>query len=945
MRLWFNPAPIRALFCLGAFVSLLGFSIASQSMVYTPGKFGVSPTGAATYTVQLAVPPGTAGMVPTLGLVYNSQGGNGLLGMGWSLSGLSAVTRCPETVAQDGVKGGINFDANDRFCLDGQRLIAVSGISGGAIGTYGADGTEYRTEKDSFSRIISHGIAGSGPAWFEVHTKAGLTMEYGNTASSQVLAQGKTSARVWALDKVTDTAGNYMTVAYQNNDTTTGDYYPLEIDYTGNAGLNQNPYNAVKFIYATRPDVTPRYLAGSLIQNTQRLMDVMTYAQGALVKDYKLTYDQSPATQRSRLTSLQECDATTTNCLQPTVIGWQSAGGNANPDTAWGLRTASYNTNALGFQMADVNGDGLPDVIYDACDSVTCGRVHVLLNTGKGTFAADQVWGTRVADINTNAGGFQMVDLNGDGMADYVYDDVGGNSHVMLSNGSSLGADTIWGTRTESFNPNAGGMQFADVNGDGRPDLVYDSSTDGSYVRVLLNVNGTGFGTDTAWGLRTASYNTNAPRFRMADVNGDGLPDLTYDACDSVTCGRVHVLLNTGKGTFAADQAWGTRVADINTNAGGFQMLDLNGDGMADYVYDDVGGNSRVMLSNGSSLGADTIWGTRTESFNTNGGGMQFADVNGDGRPDLIYDSSTDGSYVRVLVNVNGTGFGTDTAWGLRTASYNLNGLGFKMSDINGDGIADLIYDSSDNGSYIRVLTSSAINDGVSLSVTNGLGSVTSVVYKPLTDGSVYTKGSGAVYPQMDFQGPLYVVSSVSTSDGVGGSYAVNYSYGGARIDLSGRGFLGFATSGTTDPQSGISTTTSYLQNFPCTGLVSASQKLYGSEVLNTVANSYMFGPTGTALSGSTGTTCSSGSVPASGSPPQSMALVNSVESSFELNGGALVTTVTTNSAYDGYGNPTSIAVSTGDGYSKTTANTYLNDTTNWFLGRLTRSTVTSTTP
>src|ERR1051325_5647321 len=85
----------------------------------TPGSFRVSESGAATYTIPIQVPPGVAGMQPQLALTYNSQAGNGLLGMGWSLSGLSAITRCPRTVAQDGVKGGINYDWEDRSRPDG----------------------------------------------------------------------------------------------------------------------------------------------------------------------------------------------------------------------------------------------------------------------------------------------------------------------------------------------------------------------------------------------------------------------------------------------------------------------------------------------------------------------------------------------------------------------------------------------------------------------------------------------------------------------------------------------------------------------------------------------------------------------------------------------------------------------------------------------------------
>jgi hypothetical protein len=65
-----------------------------------------------------------------LSLDYNSQGNNGIVGVGWSLSGLLSIGHCPQTFAQDSVRGGINFDSNDRFCLDGQRLVAISGTYG-----------------------------------------------------------------------------------------------------------------------------------------------------------------------------------------------------------------------------------------------------------------------------------------------------------------------------------------------------------------------------------------------------------------------------------------------------------------------------------------------------------------------------------------------------------------------------------------------------------------------------------------------------------------------------------------------------------------------------------------------------------------------------------------------------------------------------------------------
>lgn len=89
---------------------------------FTLGEFSVTQQGASSYSVPLSVSPGTAGMQPTLSFNYNSNSGNSAMGLGWNLSGLSQITRCPATIAQDGFYDPVDYDDNDRFCLDGQRL-------------------------------------------------------------------------------------------------------------------------------------------------------------------------------------------------------------------------------------------------------------------------------------------------------------------------------------------------------------------------------------------------------------------------------------------------------------------------------------------------------------------------------------------------------------------------------------------------------------------------------------------------------------------------------------------------------------------------------------------------------------------------------------------------------------------------------------------------------
>ncbi len=259
--------------------------------------------------------------------------------------------------------GSVNFDSNDRFCIGGERLVLKSG-------TYGTNGSEYRTEIDSYAKIVAHGTAGSGPASFEIHTKAGQVIELGGGSNSRALpvkADGTgtmTTARAWAVDKITDTKGNYLTVIY-NNDTTNGQIYPTEVDYTGNAGLT--PYNSVKLFYTTRTDITPTYQAGALMQTTVLLNDIKTYTGTSLVLDYKLAYTPaSSAATHDELTSITQCDGGgTQKCLAPITFGWQGSKDTitydvvANHTAEWSeiVGLAGANTISAG----DFNGDGLTD--------------------------------------------------------------------------------------------------------------------------------------------------------------------------------------------------------------------------------------------------------------------------------------------------------------------------------------------------------------------------------------------------------------------------------------------------------------------------------------------------------------------------------------------------------------------------------------------------------
>jgi hypothetical protein len=206
--------------------------------------------------------------------------------------------------------------------------------------------------------------------------------------------------------------------------------------------------------------------------------------------------------------------------------------------------------------------------------------------------------------------------------------------------------------------------------------------------------------------------------------------------------------------------------------------------------------------------------------------------------------------------------------------------------------------------------------------VSNGLTS-TSISYAPLTNTAVYSKYTNASYPVQDINSPIYVVSRVDAPNGLGGTYAATYTYGGGKLDLTGRGFLGFRWMIATDLQTGIKQETDYRLDYPFIGLVDSVTKWLPSvTTLSYSANTYAC-------------PCST---------PAQVFLTQTVNYSFDLDGTA-VPYVTTTYQYDMLSNATQVVVSTSDGFSKTTTNTYTNDTTNWVLGRLTSSIVTSVAP
>ncbi|HKJ81050.1 MAG TPA: SpvB/TcaC N-terminal domain-containing protein, partial [Ignavibacteriaceae bacterium] len=173
----------------------------SLSVVGTSAmQTSVNQMGAANINVPIFTPPGTNGMSPSISITYNSQSGNGILGYGWHINGLSDISRTGKSMMNDNEVTGVTFSLADRFILDGERLVLDNG-------TYGADNSVYFQEMNPFSKIIAHGATGYGPMYFTEETKGGITNEYGNSSNSKLIPVALTSTYSWLINKTEDKNG------------------------------------------------------------------------------------------------------------------------------------------------------------------------------------------------------------------------------------------------------------------------------------------------------------------------------------------------------------------------------------------------------------------------------------------------------------------------------------------------------------------------------------------------------------------------------------------------------------------------------------------------------------------------------------------------------------------------------------------------------------------
>jgi RHS repeat-associated protein len=572
--------------------------------------------GAAGYQVPIVVPPGRNGLQPNLALIYGSSQRNGIIGVGWRLE-LGAIQRATRL--------GLCYSCSDFVVLTGGESIELSQRSGSL---YGAK------IEGEFTQYHNNGSAG----WRAV-TREGISYSYGTTTASRMA----TSAGIfkWLLDRVEDSNGNFMTITYFR-DTSGGQLYPERIDYTDSSSGPAGPAHWIQFVRQARSDTIVDCTSGAVIKTAYRISAIKAYsdAQPSIaVREYRITYGQSPGSGRSRINRISIIGADGQSQLPPIDFDYsQGTDGRFEAPVAIGL---GY-TAGLKYHYLDINADGLTDLVsYSSSLEAGYLTVSTRFSKGDGTFATPLT--VNLPCTGGNEASVQFARLNRDASDDLLV--------TILMDGSLRAKSVFLGNGDGTFTQNnafiSSSIDFSgfnhglDVNNDGLTDLIYvagnDENTSDLHLSTRIsNGNGT-FQSAVAETLTPPCTPATYCSFSgFADANGDGLADVIFTDRQM----RKSAYLSAGNGQFGIDEFLPTTDSAYFIPAG-----DLNGDGLTDqvrlsYLSSDLSGSSADLnIVTRLAAGDGGFQGQVTDSLHLGIGqinAVKFVELNGDGIADLL---------------------------------------------------------------------------------------------------------------------------------------------------------------------------------------------------------------------------------------------------------------------------------------------------------------------
>jgi len=812
------------------------------------GQFSVSERGSAMYSVPIEVPPGRAGIEPSLAIRYASTTGNGALGVGWSLDGLSTIDRCQRTYAHDGYSVPVTLTSADAFCLDGQRLVQV-----------GLD--EYRTEIDTFQKVqVVRSSGDSNTIHFKVFTKEGRILTYGDTADSKDALLSR-ATRTWALTRVEDRFGNFMRVVYRNTRVhdwarvfeSTSEMLPDSISYTGHG--TEEGDRQLKFVYtANRPDqLTGNLVGGGLFVRTLRLDKIQVRTATTGVRNYVFDYSTAP-NKTLRLDSLQECSGAAFVCKPATVFTYfdeqgfdsgtqftTSAGGGHGEPEIWApygqvLRNSHgydvlsmLTTNSTNTLVTPIPAGADMSVLAIPAVGPAISGIIDLVNLGSSSIDVSK-WVVRTTfDYQQNTYSYENPCDTKDQPADHILFDNTLNSDslyetcpVRLDTGGDPSAPT---TREGPR------VWLLDVDGDGVQDKLYCdhdqlnlnyklSKTASLHLVPLGATDATADGKIFAPELcadSVPSYcplgggdicpNSVKPDTISFDVDGDGTGNLMLRTYSYPVSATWKALIFDAAGphfkVLSSDS-----VPQINPYHFQYFILDYNGDGLRDIL-------ALPSARTGGSFQTPVLWENVGDAFRmhlldatgdeTSGQAPKFPgfvmDYDHDGLDDLIEPSAPNTFNIGrpwIIRRIRGSQMTSE-----RMPIFNSPSSPGVLGDFDGDGNPDLLTRTPGVGYFMH--HGSGRKQSLLKTVTDGLGNRVEVNYdrhNPEGDAT-YNIGGARSYcswptsclstvptPLVSSYVQSHYLDRAHTSSNVDGQVSLSYSQ--AYADSGGLGWLGF---------------------------------------------------------------------------------------------------------------------------------------------------------
>jgi RHS repeat-associated protein len=732
-------------------ISLLQTNAKAQQVLAAeiPTNYEVSSSGSFNYSVPLRIPPGIKDMVPHLSITYSSQSGNGNLGTGWSLNGVSSITRILPTIYHDQLLKPVDL-ISDNFALDGQRL-------------YSLGSNTFNTWIKNFAKIQVFGAVSQGTSYFTVEYPNGMTYEYGNTSDSRMAAQGSRRTLTWAVNKISDRSGNYILFEYYN-DANNGDYRISKISYTGNSNAPVTPPTAINFHYINRPDNNTSWIAGSVVKDNAVLDYVEVDQNSVMINKYVFSYNQNYY--KTRLAKITEQRPGNVE-LPPININWGNEDLNySTPNSSLGYASSNSNSGSDELlSLGDFNGDGATDYVVQSTDlnTQTSNYKMHLCDMANDDFGPAQ---TGTIPTSKDVAGFTShsrnisVNYNGDNYDDLVTYTTNylqsTNTYWLTINLSLSNGTTLATTPTDIFTYSYYGVNNAlmvlntkvipgDFDGDGKKDilvLIPSSTALTSYDCFIVGDEFPSGPVNTQVGP-TGYINYGNYRYvgsishdivvSMAiDYNGDGKDDLltTSTSNGSADCEIFDIAFNYSAGVGNRVPGGTTSVMNAIYSAGYPSRYhttiypgDFNGDGKKDLLtWVSTGSSSgvgvwEIAYSTGAGgTNVNTAFSYRTvpsamnpygPTFNGIGGhamwfGYFVADFDGDGKDDILQLDSSPGSInngspqFSMMYAIGNNNFHTETGY---LTDFPAGGNNMSVGDFNADGQADLLWSNYISGS------------------------------------------------------------------------------------------------------------------------------------------------------------------------------------------------------------------------------------------------------